>query len=1236
MYCIFDAEPHSRIHLACLTLVDDISAPMSTDLFSDAQLVQDPDALLEAAAKQVATSLRLATSAGYGALSILAGYYTRVTPLVPLQDAQPGRPKHQPFCVALAQATLLYHLQMSRPNLQDIELWAQLIATAVSIVTANAQSGQQRRRNDGGADYVADQIAAHPLIRTVLRCGVLGMTPEAGDRRYRHEDLAGLEGFPPHMVVLLPPANFPAFSHLAVGLSRAQAIPVPLLEEWTRTLAARFFRVPSPLVALRAEQLVVRCVTSMHPDEHRQALQEAAMTCPAVVPLEMLRLLYFRLEACVPDVHNSSLQDRAMCVALAPIFLQFSSPVRRVFVEAFLYPSLCHHDMAPLLADPAARLHLCQLLLRLLPSSCSPRDPYYLSLCALLHPFLQDSATAAQTVLTLVSQHMPQGAYFGAAMALDRNMDPETFANIVLCLCRGLGVALGQLEHLASDPVGALIDNNAGLAYRCLYALRTIVRKVSAQPQGNARAGRVLVGLRSALPVSALAAMGQFAERSFTLANEADAEPATPVLLIAEMDTVLHGTNLETALDSLHEYYGQCMEICHFCDGTRATHTVCPTNGHDHLPNCQSKHRLSRSIAAECGGSEAVVRALCELLQQAPLSPATHRMVFEILRECGGHQAHLLQRIDAPLTAALERLAAVINTPNGAAFSNPVVAAQVVSGLIFVTRALVALSCTYGAASTVSDSVSAKFQLLIRTLLGVFSEEHRRAMAAVGADPNLVHHIAMAVWWCCGWMLRRSHSRCVQLKPTGSDRGTGTDAHKQDVVAAANALALLSALNTVHHVSPALERLVGLTTTRLIIDFNMQAPNIAEHLLSPFGVQRPDLDTCARFGLPTAADGHFWRFTKHQLRRSAPFKTSFVAALAQSCAIRFRGHAADPTQGLHATGVAQAEPVAPLFFSVTVDAMRQDGGLCRAIVQILSGHMRGDEVQPRSRRRRGDPPADAADASKAAAPGRRLLFAHTLQQVVACLQMTSAPGQREKVSLCAAEVAAVVAEAAHALVEEAPKLETLAAIAEPRCPPFAKLMRRVSDACAAGAPRRHPMPRTPPASTPTHLCRRRTTVRRPSTTHSRGWSRRRWPGPRASAPTPRTATASTCAPSRASSPCRSRPPAQRAARRAPQRTAAPPARSAARCGTNQCSGRSRRHPAKQLRRPPRCRPGRSSPRLCRPWLWATSRLSPPRRARRRALGPSSSFRQIPRQCTRRPLSRPSSRPCPCTPWSPHS
>jgi len=848
-------------------------------------------------------------------------------------------------------------------------------------------------------------------------------------------------------------------------MTRAGAVPVALFEEWAQVLSARFTNARSVLVANRAEQLLVRTVGSVPAEVHRAALHEAVAAVGAVIPLEQLRLLFFRLEACIGEVtHTAPTEDLALIVVVANVFLQYTSPVRRLFVETYLYPALCNQNLQPLLADPSARLHLCDLLLQLIGPSTSNRCPFYLCLCALLQNFLTEATSGAQVLTTLVARSMPHAAHFTATLAADRNMDAECFTNIVLAMSRGLAMSLGQLEHLAEDPVGCMIDNNAGLAYRMIATLRAVVRKIATLPNGNARGSRMLVGLRTALPARSIAVIGQFAEQAFTVANEADADPATPTLLVAEIGTVLHGTNLESALTSLRDFFGESMEVCPFCRKTRASEALCHANGAEHLANAQAKQRMARTVAEECGGSEAVSTLACELLRQAPLSPATHRTVFELLRQAGNHQTHMLQAIDQALTFAVEELHGLLSRPDSPCFTDPVVAAQSTSGLVFATRIVSALSCTYSTSAPVSEGVLHKVQLLIRTLLRVFSEDNRRAMAERGSDSGLVHHIAMSVWWCCGWLLRRCHTRCVQLKPTAAAANAGSfDSTKHDVVAAANALAILSALNSVHHVSWYTEKMVGLAVSRLVVDFNLQICNIAEHLLAPHGIQLPDRSTTARFALPTKPCSDLWSFAKHQLRRSGPFRVAFASTIAQCSALRFRGFAAsgDPTAALKANG-AESEPTAPILFTCVVEAMRQDASLARSVIETLVDGLRG--VEPASRKTKG---SRAVNTELAASPSRRLMFAHTLQQIVANLRAVSTSnedrGLHSGLSPLAVNVRSVVEAAGHALVSEAVALQALAAkFCTSSNSPLAKLLTRVSDQCAVGVPKNHAIPAAPP------------------------------------------------------------------------------------------------------------------------------------------------------------------------------
>jgi hypothetical protein len=880
---------------------------MVRNLFHDERLRQQPDALFEAAVRQVSQQLRGADDSTAG---VLATYFSKRSPTV----------GGEPFCVALARSTCMYQMQLARAPPADAELWVRLFAA-----TANGLLGKDKRRGESAL--------AHPFFATVLRRWVFGLAA------------IGSGGPSEHAVVLLPAGNFIAFSHLAVGLAKCGSLPNEIVHEWMACLE-QYSDVPSPLVALRAQQLVVRChgTAPEYHAEHLMELQAALQAKPSSLPLEQLRLLYLRLEAVAPDVGSAPMQARALVIAASSLFLPFTSPVRREFAERMLYPTVTHADMEPMLQTGPARLHLCQLLLRLLGSAAPPTCPFYLCLCALTANWLDDDIRGAQLFVTLPALQMPQGAYFCAAMTQHHAMPIDAFASIVLRLVRGVAIAL-RCGSDNNDAVASMIGDQASLAYKSIYVLRLIVKRVmGAAP--SSRRSRMIDGLRAALPKNTLAALGQIVSTSFVDHEEA-CGPLPPALLVAEMAMVLHGDNVVSALDQLALYFSTSAELCSWCNRTLASSELCPTNGTEHTPQHGVNMRLLRTVAGECCGNDNVIAGLSKMLRRAPLATATHRTVFEVLRLSESHLGHVFAVLNTHVAHALATVTSTAarniagQAPRRRGRDDGAEAtADLCSGIVFHTRTAALLSPRGGT----EGSVTTAFQRTVNALA-------KLADIAVKDGTAASHHVALTVWWACGWLLRNAHRRCVQLQAVAGERN--------DSIAAANAMKLLATLRLTHDVSAEMRKLVGLATTRLVMDFNMQASNIAEHLLHVFHEVPATHESLAHFALPTNSDTVFWTFAADQLRRSMPFRTSFVTTLAQSAAVRFRCD--DPTSALLAAHDG-AGPRATLFFTFVMCAMQHNRGLRHLVVALVCQWLE-------------------LGREKKHTPGVHTIFVHVLQQV---------------------------------------------------------------------------------------------------------------------------------------------------------------------------------------------------------------------------------------------------------------
>lgn len=109
-------------------------------------------------------------------LHTLASYYTKIEPYI----------DHKPFCVALSYATFLFHLQMARISVVDVEAYVQLVANVLSQLSD-------------------DEQLHHPFVLQVIRDRVFGLPSPTSH--------GGVHG-----VVLVPPPQYRGFAIFTTAL----------------------------------------------------------------------------------------------------------------------------------------------------------------------------------------------------------------------------------------------------------------------------------------------------------------------------------------------------------------------------------------------------------------------------------------------------------------------------------------------------------------------------------------------------------------------------------------------------------------------------------------------------------------------------------------------------------------------------------------------------------------------------------------------------------------------------------------------------------------------------------------------------------------------------------------------------------------------------------------------------------------------------------------------------------
>lgn len=866
-----------------------------------------PEQQLFRAADLVSASLKGASSA---TVRSLASYYTKIEPRV----------AQEPFCVMLAQATMLFHLQMPRLAVADVEPWKQLLRAVL-----------QRIRNESNGDR---DVLRHPFVDTVIRGVLLGLRP-------RTRLGPSMASFTPHSVVTLTTGSFAPFAFLAAGL--LEDLPQQLTTDWRESLEALTV-CPSSLVALRARQLLVRCFPVDDLNEHRQELRGVLNHKPQVLTSEALNVLFTRLCACVPDPSRASVPDLAMCIALSDIFLVFTSPRRKDFAEQFLYPALRCDALRGMLNVPQTRLHICGLLLSLLSAVSSPNCPYYMCLCALMFPFFEEDRTAAKLVLFLLNQQMPQGAYFVSAMANDKRIPPELFGSIILVLNRSLALGLAKLQGWQDDDIAKLIGTSSSLAYKCLYLMRCVVSSV-VEGSSKARAKGIHQVLRAALPEQAISMLGQVTEKAFERLDAAAVVPGVnithPKTLVAELGMVMHGARVEAAIDELCEFFVQAMARCNRCGVAQGTIAVCPVSTSHHLPGWQDKLRLLTTVAE------------CVVMQR----DAAHHLVFKLraavsdLEESGAlaltlqilrHAKATRSSIYTTILPAFTHLISLLSG-DGNEFAQGAGAGRrrgrqgelsidVTSRLlVFACRVLVLLQANGGGEGGITGLYAklsgAIFHSVTRVeqLLEAARDDSRRRRNHGDSEPFAdAQRLALVLWWASVTLLRNGGDLNVQIPPLPP---ASTDEVPQ-IIQQANAHHLLRALQRIHAFSRGCTKLVGVTTYRLVCDFNMSMVSIVDYLLNSQTAGDPtDPSFLEKISMTSAPTTPLWQFIASQLQTSAPFRTSFAVALVQSVACYLRTPGVVLERGV--------QPKASLFFAAVAQAARQNYPVRRMTLTIL-------------------------------------------------------------------------------------------------------------------------------------------------------------------------------------------------------------------------------------------------------------------------------------------------------------
>lgn len=794
-------------------------------------------------------------------LHTLASYYTKTDPYI----------EDRPFCVSLSCATFLFHIQMARISVMDVDIYVQLISQVM-------------------AQIPDDEKLTHPFIQQVLRDHVFGL-PSPTCRGGAH------------CVVLVPPPQYRAFATLTTSLLALGVVPLDIVYQFQDQLES-YCSSASPIVANRALALFVHNLPEVRIDEQITALQYVLQTKPQKINVDFLMACYERLQRASPDPANGPAFGRAIAIHCSELFLRFRSPVRREYVERYLYPSLCHPDMADFLAIPATRQHLLKELLSLCTPDMGTANPYYLCICALMQKAFDHEIDGALEVVTLISCQMPHAAYVTAVLAVDSHMSVSLFAKVVIALARGAGLAMTGRE--VPDEVAASINKRRTSVYNVLFLLREVVRNCSMT--SSRRASEMLKALRVAVAIPTIEALGKLSSEAFE--GQCDIM-VDPQLLCAELAMVLHGQHIEEAMDSSVAYFKDVTSQCTFCGMQRSEALLCPVNGTVHVCGHSSVSRVLSSLA-ECAGSKALEEKLVKYLHDPAMQmeSSVHFLLYHILANAGQYRTTLFLSLEPYIRNTLLTL---VNVDRGTA-----------RGLVSSELKANVLMLHVKVAMLLTTSIDPSY---LESILRVFSEMKLRN-----------NHDALALWFMGNLLLRNCKGN-IDILPT--------DPHENNYcvdfpgcaptssTCADNAQLVLKLLDRAHTFSPETRKLVGCCVCKLIQDFNMQTPNIVSALLSSHGFIPVGLVSLSELALPVGQGSTFWSFFLQQMKTSAPARTSFMVTLAKSMARRFR-----ITNPADAVSVAGLEATGHPYTVMMYEAMKRSPALTRVVLFMVSNWMK--------------------------------------------------------------------------------------------------------------------------------------------------------------------------------------------------------------------------------------------------------------------------------------------------------
>ena len=821
-----------------------------------------PEKQLSNAATQIQTHLKSAVHTAE--LDALAAYYTLTQPQV----------RGLPFCVALANSTFLFHMQMEKVTEADTEVYVQLVSKVCSLISPSMHT-------------------SHPFMMSVLRQSVYGLPAI-------HNQTGGSA----HAVVLLAPAQYRAFSYLAAELAQRDAIPLSLLSVWRQHIQ-QYVSCRSTLVSLRAQTLLVRTSTHAENDRDLSELQTVIQSNPTKMNVDHLLLCYERLQRLVPDAANGNYHGRSLSIVSTQIFLKLRSPIRRHYVEHYLYPSLAAADTAHFLDHPATRRHLVSLLLRQCTPSMVPGNPYYMCLCAIVQKELVGADQAAVELATLMDYQMPHASYFISALAIDPHMSQELFVKMLMVLVRGAAHVMAG--HNPDDNcIASAVNNKTTMVYNILFTLRDVVRQVSSC--GNKHSVELLSILRRNVRSETTQALGTYATQAFDGRCDVEIEPHH---LCAELDMILHDAHVEDAIDLCVAFVENAATTCRHCGAPNASSVICHVSGMVHLNDRNVCSRLLSTIA-DCTASRVVVRKLTALLTNATtqMSPAVHILVNHLIVNAGPNKASLCEALQPHVGGLLIK---VVDGDRMGSLPSDVKG----SVLMLVTKMVQHVPC---------DPAKLQVSLKAMSQLSVRSE-----------------HDALVLWNVAHRLLRvgKANVELLPLDPSENNYGADTAIAPTFFAAADNAQLLLRILSKVHSFNSVTRKLVGCSTCKLVQDFNMQASNVYTSLLDDFGCVPATLASLGEFAFPVSPDSTFWRFMIGMVKKSAASRTAFLTSLARCFGHRFRVE-----RPQSAITVGGRDSAGHIFAVAAFECLRNHAAFSRIVSYVLSHWIRQRGHQP--------------------------------------------------------------------------------------------------------------------------------------------------------------------------------------------------------------------------------------------------------------------------------------------------